>query len=160
MPKIHALYGSIIAVLLLVIAGMGYKFLIAGKTVTAEDKRRAIVLEPAERALILAEMRGFLGAIQIMTEALARGDLKTVATTARPQGMAATRDVPATLAAKLPLEFKSLGHSVHDDFDRIALDAEALNDVKHSLTQLSAMIGKCVACHGAYQLAAVSPEAK
>jgi hypothetical protein len=35
---------------------------------------------------------------------------------AKPMGMAAG-NVPPALAAKLPLEFKQLGHSVHQDFD-------------------------------------------
>ena len=74
MKRVSILYLAIIAILLGVIAVMAYTFLIAGKTVTAEDKRSAIVLEPAERSLVLGEMRGFLLAVQAITEAL--GDVK------------------------------------------------------------------------------------
>jgi hypothetical protein len=70
--------------------------------------------------------------------------------------MAAAQAVPAGLAAKLPLEFKTLGHSVHEDFDRIAMDAEAMDDVRLSLRQLGETMKKCVACHAAYQIAPVS----
>ncbi|MCR4300316.1 MAG: hypothetical protein NUV51_01765, partial [Sulfuricaulis sp.] len=61
--------------------------------------------------------------------------------------------VPPGLAAKLPLEFKTLGHSVHNDFDRIAMDAVAMNDVQLSLRQLGKTMNKCVACHATYQIA-------
>ena len=154
MKRVSILYLAIIAILLGVIAVMAYTFLIAGKTVTAEDKRSAIVLEPAERALVLGEMRGFLIAVQAITEAVTRNDARAIAAVARPMGMAAAAGVPATLAAKLPLEFKQLGHSVHEDFDRIALDADALGDVKHAHTQLSETLKKCVACHALYQITA------
>ena len=154
MKRVSILYLAIIAVLLGVIAAMAYTFLIAGKTVTAEDKRSAIVLEPAERALVLTEMRGFLIAVQAITEAVTRNDARAIADAARPMGMAAAAGVPATLAAKLPLEFKQLGHGVHEDFDRLALDADALGDVKHAHTQLSETLKKCVACHALYQITA------
>ncbi|MEK7191218.1 MAG: hypothetical protein AAB068_03175 [Pseudomonadota bacterium] len=154
MKRVSMLYLSIIVLLLGVIAVMAYTFLVAGKTVPADDRRTAIVLEPAERSLVLAEMRGFLIAVQVITEAVTRNDAKAIAAAARPMGMAAAGGVPATLAAKLPLEFKQLGHGVHEDFDRIALDIEALGDVKHAHTQLSETLKKCVACHALYQIMA------
>jgi hypothetical protein len=43
---------------------------------------------------------------------------------------------------------------VHQDFDRIALDAETMGDTRHALTQLGETLNKCVACHAMYQLAA------
>lgn len=159
--KSHFVYSTIIALLLAVIAAMGYKFLVAGKTVTvAADNRTAIVLEPAERALILQEMRGFLGVVQTVTAALSQEqvDMLIIARAARGQGMAAAGAVPPTLAAKLPLEFKTLGHSVHSDFDRIALDAEDLKDAGHTLKQLSDTLSKCVACHATYQIAGATPK--
>ena len=154
MKRVSILYLAIIAVLLGVIAAMGYTFLVTGKTVPAEDRRIAIVLEPAERSLVLTEMRGFLIAVQAITEAVTRTDARAIAAAARPMGMAAAGGVPATLAAKLPLEFKQLGHGVHEDFDRIALDIEAMGDVKHAHTQLSETLKKCVACHALYQITA------
>ena len=154
MKRVSILYLAIIAALLGVVAVMAYTFLIAGKTVPTEDKRSAIVLEPAERALVLGEMRGFLIAVQAITEAVTRNDARAIAAAARPMGMAAAAGVPATLAAKLPLEFKQLGHGVHEDFDRLALDADALGDVKHAHAQLSETLKKCVACHALYQITA------
>ena len=66
-------------------------------------------------------------------------------------------EVPATILGKLPLEFKTLGFSVHDAFDRLGLDAKDLRDPKHSLEQLSAILGRCAGCHAAYQLKATGP---
>lgn len=148
-----AVYWAIIGLLLLTIVGLVLKFVILGKTETAVDGRVAIILEPAERAMVLNEMRQFLSGIQGMLDAADRGDAAAIAKIARPLGMAAAQGVPAGLAAKLPLEFKALGHSVHGDFDRIAMDAEAMNDVRLSLRQLGDTMKKCVACHATYQIA-------
>ncbi len=150
--------GVVMVVLLLALAAVLYKFIVVGETVrVAEDARRAIVLDPPERALVLTEMRGFLTAVQQITDAAVRNDAKAIAAAAKPMGMAAAGGVPPTLAAKLPLEFKQLGFSVHQDFDRIVLDAEAMGDARHSLTQLGETLGKCVACHATFQLAAPPP---
>ncbi len=155
MKRSSIVYLSVIGLLLLAIAAMAYVFLIAGKTtVTAEDARRAIVLDPPERALVLTEMRGFLTAVQKITDAAVRNDTSAIAAAAKPMGMAAAGGVPPALAGKLPLEFKQLGHSVHQDFDRIALDAEAMGDTRHALSQLGETLGKCVACHAMYQITA------
>ena len=59
---------AIIAVLLLVIAAMAYKFVIAGATQKAPDGRVAILLAPAERALMLREMRDFVGGLQLVAD--------------------------------------------------------------------------------------------
>ena len=145
-------YWVIIGLLLLTIAGLLLKFVVLGVTGTAADGRVAIMLEPSERAVVLNEMRQFLAGIQGMLEAADRGDAAAMAKIARPLGMAAAHNVPAGLAAKLPLEFKTLGHSVHGDFDRIAMDAEAMNDARLSLRQLGETMKKCVACHATYQI--------
>lgn len=159
MKRITVVYLVIVVGLLGVIAVMAYVFLVAGKTATtAADPRRAIVLDPPERALVLAEMRGLLTAVQKITDAVVRNDAAAIAAAAKPVGMAAAGVVPPTLAAKLPLEFKRLGHSVHQDFDRLALDAEALGDARHALAQLGETLNTCVACHAAFQLAAPAPD--
>lgn len=148
------MYWTIIGLLLLTIVGLVLKFVVLGRTGTASDGRVTILLEPSERAVVLNEMRQFLAGIQGMIEAADRGDAAAMAKIARPLGMAAAHNVPAGLAAKLPLEFKKLGHSVHGDFDRIAMDVEAMNDPRLSLKQLGETMKKCVACHATYQIAA------
>ncbi|MDO8706541.1 MAG: hypothetical protein Q7J84_16495 [Sulfuricaulis sp.] len=158
--KSVAVYWAIIGLLLLTIAGLVLKFVVLGTTETAADGRKAIILEPSERAVVLNEMRQFLAGIQQMLDAADRGDAAAIAKIARPLGMAAAHNVPAGLAAKLPLEFKSLGHGVHGDFDRIAMDAEAMNDVRLSLRQLSGTLKTCVACHAGYQITVASAPAR
>lgn len=145
---------AIIAVLLLVIAAMAYRFIVAGSVEKAEDGRVAILLEPGERAFVLGEMRGFVAGLQQMTAALARDDMKSVAAAARQMGMGAAHSVPAAMVGKLPLEFKTLGFGVHRAFDAIAMDAESLGEPRHTLTQLAGTLQTCVACHSAYQIKA------
>jgi hypothetical protein len=145
-------YLAIIGALVAVIAAMTYKLLLAGKTEAAPDGRVAIVVEPPERDLLLQEMRLFLEGLQTITAGLEKDDLGAVAAGARGLGSKMTGDVPPALMTKLPLEFKTLGLSVHRDFDQIALDAEGLGMPKHTLGQVSAVMQKCVACHRTYQL--------
>lgn len=147
------IYWIIIGLLLLTIAGLLLKFVVLGRTGTEVDGRVTILLEPSERVVVLNEMRQFLAGIQQMLEAAERNDAAAIVKVTRPLGMAAAHTVPPGLAAKLPLEFKTLGHSVHQDFDRIAMDAEAMNDVRLSLRQLGETMKKCVACHATYQIA-------
>lgn len=116
------------------------------------DHRRPLPLDEGERAFVRAEMRGFLAAVQAMTLALERRDFSALAQAARAQGMQSTHHVPATLRAKLPLEFRQIGQSVHKQFDMIALDAETLEDTGHTLAQTGELLGRCVACHATFRL--------
>ena len=138
-------------------AVLAYKFIVAGSTEKSPDGRTAILLEPAERSLVLAEMRGFVEAVRDITGALAKDDPAGVAAAAGRVGMHSTHEVPATILGKLPLEFKTLGFSVHDAFDRLGLDARDLRDTKHSLEQLSGILARCAGCHATYQLKATGP---
>jgi hypothetical protein len=150
------IYLATIALLLLVIGAMTYKFIVAGSTEKAEDGRVAILLEPGERALMLREMRAFVAGLQLMSDALSRDDMKGVAKVARGMGTARAHDVPLALMGKLPLGFKTLAFSVHGGFDTIAVDAEGIGMPKHTLSQLSDVLQKCVACHSSYQVKAAT----
>lgn len=149
--KIRALLLAV-AVLAAIIAGLAYKFIVAGSTEKSADGRTAIVLAPAERDLVLAEMRGFVAALQQISAALAKDDMQAVAKAARGIGMAMSHEVPPALIGKLPLEFKQLGFATHADFDQIAQDATDLGDPRHTLDQLGSTLGRCVACHSTYRL--------
>ena len=118
----------------------------------AHDNRVVLELAPGERAMILEEMRLFLSGLQKMTGALGKQDMPAAAAAARGMGRIMTHEVPPTLRAKLPQEFRQLGFSVHSDFDQIALDAKSLKDVSYSLGQVSATLQKCVNCHTTYQI--------
>lgn len=145
-------YLAIIAALLLVLAALAWRFIVAGSTQSGEDGRTAVVLAPAERALMLREMREFVAGLQQVADALARGDMKAVAAASRAVGSARAHDVPVAMLAKLPLDFKKLAFDVHHGFDAIAQDAEGAGTPQHALGQLAAVLEHCVACHSRYQL--------
>ncbi len=148
------------AILALALAATLYVFLVGGRTEAARgevDARTVLRLAPAERHLILSEMRQFLAGMQTISTALSEDDMALVARTARGLGGAAAAGVPPTLMGKLPLGFKQLGLGVHRDFDQIALDAESLGDPAHTQAQLGQMLASCVACHGSYQIRRQAP---
>ena len=151
-------YLAIIAALVVVVAAMGYKFIVAGSVAKADDGRLAVTLEPAERALMLREMREFVVALQAAADGLARDDMKAVAKASRAMGTARSHDVPVAMMGKLPLEFKALALSLHRDFDTIAMDAEGIGMPKHTLGQLADALQKCVACHNRYQVTSALPQ--
>jgi hypothetical protein len=148
----NRIYLAAIAVLLLVIAAMAYKFIVAGSTQKGEDGRVAVILEPGERALMLREMREFVAGIQRVADALSRDDMQGVANASRAMGTARAHDVPAAMMGKLPLEFKALALGTHREFDTVATDAEANGTPKHALAHLADVLQKCVACHATYQV--------
>jgi hypothetical protein len=82
--------------------------------------------------------------------------MKPVAQAARASGVAAAADVDPALMAKLPLEFKQLGLSVHKRFDEIATAADSGASLEQLLASLSTPLSACVACHAGYRLDAVS----
>lgn len=147
-----------IAALLLVIAAMAYKFVVAGTVQKGEDGRAAILLQPGERALMLAEMREFVSGLQRIADGLSRADMAAVAKASRELGSARSHDVPAAMMGKLPLEFKSLARGVHGGFDAIAADAEQAGKPGRILGRLSDILGKCAACHAAFGLQAASDQ--
>ncbi len=130
-------------------------FFIRGSTAPGSDSRTAVVLAPAERDLILAEMRGFLAGVQTILDGLNRNDMKGVARAAHAIGEESAEDVSPALMAKLPLPFKQLGMSVHHDLDELAHAAERGKPAPELQAMLANTLAKCVACHSAWQLKSV-----
>jgi len=128
-------------------------FFIRGQTAPSTDGRREIALAPAERDLVLAEMRTMLHSVHGIVTGVQQNDRQAVAKTARASGMAAAVDLSPQLMAKLPLEFKQLGVSVHKRFDQLAARAGAGASRDELLTTLSTQLSACVACHAGYRLA-------
>jgi len=141
-------------VLLVALAAVAYKFIVVGNVVKSTDGRTALVLEAGERDLVLKEMRGFLEAVQAITEAVGNNDMKAIAEAAKGVGMGAVADLPATLMAKLPLEFKDLGLKTHKGFDAIGKEAGEMEDAKVALAKLSQLMLNCTGCHAGYRLEA------
>jgi cytochrome c556 len=146
---------ALVAILLWVItiAIFGW-FFVRGSTTSGTDNRTAIVLQAGERDLILSEMRGLLASVQGIVQGATQENPQQIAQAARAAGMASAADVNPALMARLPLPFKSLGMSVHEDMDALAAAAEAGQPVPELMKMLSATLGKCVSCHANWQLQA------
>ncbi|MEZ5541409.1 MAG: hypothetical protein R3F42_05135 [Pseudomonadota bacterium] len=143
----------LVLLLVLLAGGVIYRFVIQGSVESAGDGRTAILLDPAERDLVLAEMRVFLESVQQVTAAIAANDPARAAAPARRAGRAAQQAVPGALMGKLPLPFKQLGYDTHSRFDELALDAEQLGDREHTLGQLEILLQNCTGCHATYRIA-------
>ncbi|MDD2914558.1 MAG: hypothetical protein PHP70_04495 [Gallionella sp.] len=131
-------------------------FFVRGNTTTGSDGRTAVVLQAAERDLVLSEMRGLLVAVQGILEAANQDDVPRIAKAARSVGMAGAADLNPALMTKLPVEFKQLGMGLHHDMDAIAQAAEGGAAVPELLKMTSATMAKCVACHSAWQIKAAN----
>jgi len=118
----------------------------------SSDNRHVLSMTEPQRGHVLEEMRALLSGVQNILTALTKDDMAAVASHARPLGMGMMHKAEDHLKGVLPREFGLLGMSVHQDFDKIAADAESIKDPKHTLRQLSNTMFKCVACHDAYQI--------
>lgn len=143
---------AIISILLLIIAGGFYKFILQGSVTQGSDGRTTILLDADERDIVLAEMRGFLSSVQHITRGISEDNMDLVAEYAKKAGKAAQSEVPGTLVGKLPLQFKKLGSDTHKKFDQLAMDAQDLSDGGHTLEQLSSLMQNCVTCHATYRI--------
>jgi cytochrome c556 len=124
------------------------------------DQRQAVKLNNTQRAHVLGEMRALLSGTQAILAALSADDMQTVAQQARGLGMNMGHKAENHLHDALPESFMQLGMSVHQDFDRIAADAEMLKDPKYTLQQLSTTMNTCVACHDAYRIETIKTKHK
>lgn len=131
---------------------MGYTFIIAGSTVKLADGRTAVLLLPDERNRVLAEMRLLLESAQGIILAAIEGDMEEVAEIATVVGMAATRNEPPQLIAKLPIEFKTLGFATHQAMDELALTASVTDDPLVIIEELATVMSNCTGCHETFRL--------
>ena len=120
------------------------------------DNRQVLNLSNPQRNHVLGEMRSLLAGTQMILAALTKDDMAAVAEHAQALGFNMKRKAENPLHDVLPKDFMQLGMSMHKDFDRIAADAMSLKDPKRTLQQLSATMGKCIACHEAYQIQILS----
>ena len=148
---------TITAVLAVALVFGGYKFITGEVAEKADDGRAAILMTAPERDMVLGEMRVFLEAVQTIVEALAQDDISTAAAAAISVGMGSTGNEPASLVAKLPLEFKTLGMGTHAAFDDLAMEGTDMGNSKIMLAQLGELMLRCTLCHDAYRFD-VEPE--
>lgn len=144
--------GLIALVLWIVTAGVFGYFFLHGWTSQSEDRRTAIHLAPAERDLVLSEMRQMLHSVHNLVTGLSANDPKIMEQAARASGMAMAADVNPMLIAKLPLAFKEQGMSVHRDFDALADSIAKGMDRDKILHDFTGITARCVGCHTAYRL--------
>ena len=142
----------------IVTIGVAGWFFVQGWTMQGIDGRTQIMLAPAERDLILGEMRLLLKAVHGVVAGLAGQDQAAGRTqmeqAARSAGMHMAEDVNPALMAKLPLPFKQMGMSIHKDMDALA-DAFANKESSQQILQrLSSMTSRCTACHDMYRFSA------
>ena len=142
----------------IVTIGVAGWFFVQGWTTQGADGRMQIVLAPAERDLILGEMRMLLKAVHGVVTGLAGQDQEAGRTqieqAVRSAGMDMAADVNPALMAKLPLPFKQMGMSIHKDMDALA-DAIVQKETPQQILQrLSSMTARCTACHDLYRFSA------
>ena len=117
------------------------------------DSRQVIELDQKNKAQLLSNMRDTFSSTQSIMSALVAEDMQAVVQYARPLGFKARKEQgPDELHSMLPKSFKMLGKAMHQDFDKIADDAETLQDPKHTLQQLTAVLNSCQGCHATFQI--------
>jgi hypothetical protein len=142
----------------IVTIGVAGWFFVQGWTTPGTDGRTEIIIAPAERALILGEMRMLLKAVHGVVTGLAGQDQEAsrsqIEQAARSAGMGMAEDVNPALMAKLPLPFKQMGMSIHKDMDALADGVAQKETPQQILQRLSSMTARCTACHDMYRFSA------
>ncbi len=142
----HSILVSVLALSLINFSAMANEF----------DPRQAIELSEEHKAQLLSNMRGALATTQSIVNALAADDMQAVADYARPLGFKARRQKPKDgLHDALPRSFKMQGKVMHQNFDKIADDAETLKDPKHTLQQLAEVMNSCQGCHASFRIESI-----
>jgi hypothetical protein len=116
------------------------------------DTRQRVLLAPAARDKILAEMRDMLGALHEVFRALSVNDPAAAEQAARGAGMGVAVDVKPEVRAQLPPPFLQLGMQTHRAFDALADQLRAGASREEALKSIGALTGNCVACHAIYRL--------
>ncbi|OYZ13000.1 MAG: hypothetical protein B7Y39_18475 [Bdellovibrio sp. 28-41-41] len=145
--------GIVSLVLWVLTVGLFAIFFVKGTTTVSSDQRRAIMLSPIEKDLVLGEMRTMLTAVNGVLGALSENDMKKAAIAASSAGMAMAVDTSPILMAKLPLDFKELGMGTHKAFDDIAVAIGKGATLPEILKSMHQITNRCVACHQVNRLA-------
>lgn len=133
-------------------SGLFAVFFITGSTSKSTDNRRAINLSPAEKDIVLGEMRQVLKALNGTLKGLGNNDFKEASISAGSAGTAMAVDINPIVMSKLPLDFKKMGMGMHEDFDKISLDLKSGIKQGDAIKKLGEITNKCIACHSAYRL--------
>lgn len=141
-------------VLIAVIGFVAFKFLTDQNIATGVDERTPVVLTSAEKAEVLAEMRGLLETVQSVIEAATSDDIAAIPAIVKPFGMAAVENESVTMAAKLPVEVITMGYDAHRAMDALGAMAEEGATGDEILETLAGEMVLCTTCHSSYQFVA------
>lgn len=141
-------------VLIGVLGFFAYKFIYDGNVATSTEDRIAVVLTAAEKAKVLAEMRGLLETSQAVLLAASSGNVASIPDIVRPFGMAATENESITMVAKLPLKLKTMGFDAHRAMDDIGEMAENGATGNEIVATLAGAMTLCITCHATYRFVA------
>ncbi len=124
-----------------------------------EDTRTAVMLSPAQRSLVLGEMRSLLESVNGVLIGLSENDFTQIEQSARAAGMNMDQDVNPALIARLPLAFKQMGMGLHKEFDALADSVRNTPDASLVLQRLTDITRTCVTCHSMFALTTESSQA-
>lgn len=116
------------------------------------DSRQRLVLGPAQRQMVLAEMRLMLESVSGILQGLARGDRPAAEKSARTSGMTGSADMDPHIQTRLPRQFLELAIHTHRGFDALADQIKTGHSQADILRELARLTGNCVACHTMYRL--------
>lgn len=136
----------------------------SGAAQAQDDARQAILVTPAQRNMMLAEMRGLLTSVNGVLRGVATGDTALMRTSAAAAGMEAMRrqhmgqgmgqamGQGMGMGGQMPAAFRQLGHSTHAGFDSLAVAIAAGADQGAVVSRLAGLTSNCVSCHSAFRL--------
>jgi mono/diheme cytochrome c family protein len=119
---------------------------------SSADTRQRLVLAPAQRDMMLTEMRVMLSSVSGIIQGLATGDLPAAEKAARASGIKEAADVNPHIKARLPHPFLELAIHTHRGFDSLADQIKAGSSQADILRGLAKLTGNCLACHATYRL--------
>ncbi len=151
--------GRTLALVSLVLWGLtivvGGVMFFRGSTKELPDQRKEIQVTPAERELVLKEMRSILASVNGVVTGLSQKDMKKVEESARSAGMIMAVEENAGLIAKLPFEFKEMGLGLHRGFDELADATKKGATQEEILQRMAGLTARCNGCHDFYRVGGV-----
>jgi len=118
---------------------------------SSADTRQRLVLAPAQRHMMLTEMRVMLESVGGILQGLTAGDAAAAEKAARASGIGKAADVNPHIKARLPQPFLELAMHTHRGFDTLADRIKAGSSQTDTIRELAKLTGNCVACHVMYR---------